>query len=150
MKRTSRILTAILCAVLTLGFTACQRDYEDLIIGLWEVVSSTLITTDNGTFTETPEEGQQEVLTFNKDLSCVMSETEHSGDESLTESFRGTYSISDDLLTMVVTYNWTDDEGDLHSDVQTLTFTIKTLDKDNLVLSRTVDTNVIEARFKRM
>lgn len=124
MKNAMKFLTAILCAVLTLGFIACQRDYEDLIIGSWEVVDITHIVDDGtnvDTRTETLGEGVQMVFTFNKDLSCEISETWTSEGHPVTTGAQGTYSISDDLLTIVIT------ESD--------TFTIKTLEKNNLVLS---------------
>lgn len=160
MKKIAKSLTAVLCAVLTLGFTACQKDAEDLIIGSWEVVSSTLIMDDGtnvDTRTETLGEGMQMVFTFNKDLSCEISGTWTNDGRAESDALQGTYSISGDLLTMVLTVSWQDDEGEWHSDVETMTFTIKTLEKDDLVLSRSQSreteegtiTSTKEYNFKR-
>ena len=136
MKKTAKSLTAVLCAVLTLGFTACQRDYEDLIIGSWEGVSCTITETIDGqssTETQVPPDGYSEIWTFNKDNTFVGKLTEG----RYSDTYQGTYSLSDDQLTIAVNSGWQDDEGEWHSTVDTETVTIKNLDRKELVFVMT-------------
>lgn len=138
MKNVLKTVAVALCTALTLGLVGCQRDYEDLIIGSWQIEKQ-VYTVSDGTHsrnvTETPQPGESDVLTFNKDLSFVTTSTWVEDGETFSESMRGTYSVSDDLLTMVGTDSWQDDNGEWHSDVETMTLTIKSLDKKEMVLS---------------
>jgi len=154
MKKIAKSLTAVLCAVLTLGFTACQRDYEDLIIGSWEVVSCTITETINGqssTETQVPPGGYSEICTFNKDNTFVDKRT----GGRYSDTNQGTYSLSDDQLTIAINSGWQDDEGEWHSTVDTETVTIKKLDKKELVIVMT-DTEsanytcLLESKLKRI
>lgn len=154
MKKIVKSLTAVLCAVLTLGFTACQRDYEDLIIGSWEVVGCTITETVDGqssTRTEALPVGYSETCTFNKDNTFVGKRTGGGG----SDTYQGTYSLSDDQLTIAVNSGWQDDEGEWHSTVDTETATIKNLDKKELVMVWTETeganyTYSVEYKLKRM
>lgn len=161
MKNVLKTVAVALCTALTLGLVGCQPDNEDLIIGSWQVEKQ-VYTVSDGTHgrnvTETPQPGESDVTTFNKDLSFVTTSTWVEDGESVSESMRGTYSVSGDLLTMVLTDSWQDDEGEWHSEVETMTFTIKSLDKKEMVLSmsetETEDgvtyTYTTEATFKKI
>ena len=140
MKNVLKTVAVALCTALTLGLVGCQPDNEDLIIGSWQI-EKTVYTMSDGTHsfteTETPQPGESNVLTFNKDLSFETTSTWVEDGETFSESMRGTYSVSDDLLTMVGTDSWQDDNGEWHSEVETITLTIKTLDKKALVMEAT-------------
>jgi len=148
-------------AALALAVTGCQKDPEDLIIGSWQVESQVYTTTAGSrthTETETPQPGESVVITFNKDLSFVATTTWVEDGETTSVSDRGTYSISGDLLTVVSTHSWENEDGELQSDVETMTFTIKSLDKKEMVLSMsetetedgTTYTYTTEATFKKI
>lgn len=156
MKKSVKLMSAVLCAVLTLGLTACQKDAEDLIIGSWQVEKQVYTMSDGThslTETETMEPGETGVITFNKDLSFVATTTWVEDGETTSVSERGTYSISGDLLTVVSAH-----DGELQSDVETMTFTIKSLDKKEMVLvlseteteDGTTYTYTTEATFKKI
>ncbi len=137
MKKAVKFLTVAFVAVMTLAVTGCQKDPEDLIIGSWQVESQVYTTTAGSrthTDTETPKAGESIVLTFNKDLSFVGTMTWTEDGETVSETHRGTYSISGDQVAIAVTSSWQDDYGEWHSEVDTETLTIKTLDKKVLVL----------------
>lgn len=161
MKNVLKTVAVALCTVLTLGLVGCQPDNEDLIIGSWQVEKQVYTMSDgthSQTETETMEPGETGVLTFNKDLSFVATTTWVEDGETVSESERGTYSVSDDLLTMVFTYSWEDENGEWQSEVETMTFTIKSLDKKEMVLSMsetetedgTTYTYTTEATFKKI
>lgn len=161
MKNVLKTVAVALCTALTLGLVGCQPDNEDLIIGSWQVEKQVYTMSDgthSQTETETMEPGETGVITFNKDLSFVATTTWVEDGESVSESERGTYSVSDDLLTMVFTYSWEDDNGEWQSEVETMTFTIKSLDKKEMVLSMsetetedgTTYTYTTEATFKKI
>ena len=138
MKNVLKAVAVALCTALTLGLVGCQPDNEDLIIGSWQVEKQVYTMSDgthSQTETETMAPGESDVLTFNKDLSFVTTSTWVEDGETFSESMRGTYSVSDDLLTMVSTYSWENEDGELQSEVETMTFTIKSLDKKEMVLS---------------
>ena len=138
MKNVLKTVAVALCTALTLGLVGCQPDNEDLIIGSWQVEKQVYTMSDgthSQTETETMEPGETGVITFNKDLSFVATTTWVEDGETTSESDRGTYSISGDLLTMVSTYSWENEDGEWQSDVETMTFTIKSLDKKEMVLS---------------
>ena len=140
MKKAMKFLTVAFVAALALAVTGCQKDPEDLIIGSWQVESQVYTTTTGSrthTETETPQPGESVVLTFNKDLSFVGTMTWTEDGETVSETHHGTYSISGDQVAMTVTSSWQDDYGEWHSEVDTETFTIKTLDKKVLVLVMT-------------
>lgn len=156
MKKAMRFLMVALVAAMALAVTGCQKDPEDLIIGSWQVESQVYTTTAGShthTETETMEPGETGVITFNKDLSFVATTTWVEDGETTNESWRGTYSISGDLLTVVSTH-----DGELQSDVETMTFTIKSLDKKEMVLvlseteteDGTTYTYTTEATFKKI
>lgn len=119
-----KTLAAIAFAALTLSLTGCSKDPEDLIIGSWEVTSMTMSLTSSEapgqpwTETFTPEEGESTVMTFAKDNTLTIVNTE----DGRTETDNGTYSVDDNTLTM--TY-----DGD------TQTFTISKIDKKNMTLT---------------
>lgn len=161
MKNVLKTVAVALCTALTLGLVGCQPDNEDLIIGSWQVEKQVYTMSDgthSQTETETMEPGETGVITFNKDLSFVATTTWVEDGETTSESDRGTYSISGDLLTMVSTYSWENEDGEWQSDVETMTFTIKSLDKKEMVLSmsetETEDgvtyTYTMEATFKKI
>lgn len=161
MKNVLKTVAVALCTALTLGLVGCQPDNEDLIIGSWQVEKQVYTMSDgthSHTETETMEPGETGVLTFNKDLSFVATTTWVEDGETVSESERGTYSVSDDLLTMVFTYSWEDENGEWQSEVETMTFTIKSLDKKEMVLSMsetetedgTTYTYTTEATFKKI
>ena len=161
MKKAMRFLTVAFVAALALAVTGCQKDPEDLIIGSWQVESQVYTTTAGSrthTETETPQPGESVVITFNKDLSFVATTTWVEDGETTSVSDRGTYSISGDLLTVVSTHSWENEDGELQSDVETMTFTIKSLDKKEMVLSMsetetedgTTYTYTTEATFKKI
>ena len=161
MKNVLKTVAVALCTALTLGLVGCQPDNEDLIIGSWQVEKQVYTMSDgthSQTETETMEPGETGVITFNKDLSFVATTTWVEDGETTSVSDRGTYSISGDLLTMVSTYSWENEDGEWQSDVETMTFTIKSLDKKEMVLSmsetETEDgvtyTYTMEATFKKI
>lgn len=133
MKNVLKTVAVTLCTALTLGLVGCQRDNEDLIIGSWEVVGCTITETVDGqssTRTEALPVGYSETCTFNKDNTFVGKRTGGFG----SDTYQGTYSLSDDQLTIAVNSGWQDDEGEWHSTVDTETATIKNLDKKELVM----------------
>ena len=161
MKNVLKTVAVALCTALTLGLVGCQPDNEDLIIGSWQVEKQVYTMSDgthSQTETETMEPGETGVITFNKDLSFVATTTWVEDGETTSESDRGTYSISGDLLTMVSTYSWENEDGEWQSDVETMTFTIKSLDKKEMVLSMSETeteggvtyTYTMEATFKKI
>lgn len=127
MKRAIKTLFAGLCAVLVLSLSGCSKNYEDLIVGKWNAVSADMTTTVSGmgeeydgteTDTQNFEEGDAS-FTFNEDGSF---ESYSVGDEEEGPSTtKGTYTVKDDQLTLNV-------EGGKQL------FTIKKLDKKELVL----------------
>ena len=129
MKKSLKTLAVLLCAALALLFTQCSKAPEDLIIGSWiiECTENTQIQDDETeTEIETPEEGEQIVLTFNKDNTVVIEETEiEDGTTHITTS-RGTYLIADNKLTLI-----NNDEGDYDSQ----TYDIDLLDRKAMTLS---------------
>ena len=138
MKNVLKAMAVALCTALTLGLVGCQPDNEDLIIGSWQDEKQVYTMSDgthSHTETETMAPGETGVITFNKDLSFVATTTWVEDGETTSESERGTYSISGDLLTMVGTDSWEDDNGEWHSEVVTMTLTINSLDKKEMVLS---------------
>ena len=120
-----KTLAAIAFAALTLSLTGCSKDPEDLIIGTWEVTSMTMSLTSSEapdqpwTETVTPENGESTVLTFAKDNTVTIVDTESDGHY---ETETGTYSVNDHTLTMTF-------EGDSE------TYTISNIDKKNMTIS---------------
>lgn len=138
MKNVLKTVAVALCTALTLGLVGCQPDNEDLIIGSWQVEKQVYTMSDgthSQTETETMAPGESVVFTFNKDLSFVSTMTWVEDGETTSESERGTYSVSGDLLTLVGTDSWEDENGEWQSEVETMTLTIKSLDKKEMVLS---------------
>ena len=127
--KTIKTLVAVAFAALTLSLTGCSKDPEDLIIGSWEVTDMTFSMTSSATpdqpWTETitPENGESTVLTFKKDGTLTIVDTDADG----TTTETGTYDVDDDKLTM--TYK--DEDGDTVND----TFTITTIDKKKMTLN---------------
>lgn len=138
MKNVLKTVAVALCTALTLGLVGCQPDNEDLIIGSWQVEKQVYTMSDgthSQTETETMTPGESVVFTFNKDLSFVSTMTWVEDGETTSESERGTYSVSGELLTLVGTDSWEDENGEWQSEVETMTLTIKSLDKKEMVLS---------------
>ena len=132
MKKSIKALAILICAAFALCFTQCTKSPEDLIIGSW-ILEYTEITSvyDDQTEIEqeTPDEGEQVVFTFNKDLSMTMEDTEVENGTTHTDISNGTYLITDNTITMTVV----DEDGD----VETLNFNIDLLDKKEMTLSQT-------------
>ncbi len=109
MKKTFKFFMAVAFATVTLGFASCSKT-EDLIIGSWELQSETYTQTIsgfsgeyaeyNGTHTETmtPSDGQSNVVTFNNDGTVTIVTTY----QNESETDNGTYTVSDDQLTMTI------------------------------------------------
>lgn len=139
MKKIAKSLTAVLCAVLTLGFTACQRDYEDLIIGSWNVENVVSISTElDRTFTDTytpADEGESMVFTFNKDNSFAITRSWTQEGVTRTDTLRGSYSINDNMLSVVMPHFIRNDEGELVTEEVTTRFTIDKLDKKEMAIT---------------
>ncbi len=123
-----KTLAAIAFAALTLSLTGCSKDPEDLIIGSWEVTSMTVSLSSSNApdqpwnETWTPENGESTVLTFKKDNTVTIVNTEN----GRTETENGTYDVDDNTLTMTIT----EEEGPT-----TQTFTISKIDKKNMTLT---------------
>ena len=87
------------CAAMFFAFTGCSKDFEKDIVGSWRLVSTTITETIQGqshTETETPDEGESTIMTFNEDNTCSESVTY----EGQTFTTTGTYSINGDQLTI--------------------------------------------------
>lgn len=127
-----KALVAVAFAALTLSLTGCSKDAEDLIIGSWEVTDMTISMTSSAapdqpwTETMTPEEGESTVLTFKKDGTLTIVNTDATGSDTET----GTYKVDDDNLTM--TYK--DEDGETNNE----TFTITSIDKKKMTLNVSV------------
>ena len=131
MKKCLKFLAVVICAAFTLCFTQCTKGPEDLIIGSWVVeYTETTQTYDGETEIEheTPAEGEQVVITFNKDLSMTIEETKVVDGTTHTDISRGTYLITDNTITMTVV-----DEDDDEEAPQTLN--IDLLNKKEMTLS---------------
>ena len=124
MKNTLKALCMMMAVALTFGMTSCSDDYEDLIIGKWNVESMTETisghpdASENGTFTETIPAGFTYTMTFNKDKSGEV----YMSYGGMTESESFTWSIDDDNLYMT-------------QDGETDCAIISKLDKKELILS---------------
>lgn len=129
MKKTLKTLAVTVIAALTMSLTGCQKD-ADLIVGTWDVTSETISWSISGltgeyaeyngdeTETVTPEAGYSQTMTFNKDNTCTITET----DEGHTESMSGTYTVKDGKLTLTV-------------DRDSQTYNIDNIDKKEMTLS---------------
>ncbi len=129
MKKIKSML-AVAIAALAMTFSSCGKDYEDLIVGSWEMTKMVATMTYsgfpdeydvNGTQTETitPEDGQSLTMTFSADGNVTIVSVDP---EDGTETTNGTYTIKDDQLTIA--------GGEL-----TGVYTIDNLDKSNMTLS---------------
>lgn len=124
MKKTLKTLSMILAVALTFGMTSCSDDYEDLIIGKWNVESMTETisghpdASENGSYTQTIPAGAIYTMTFNKDKSGVV----YMSFMGMTESDNFTWSISGDNLYMT-------------QDGETDCATISKLDKKELIVA---------------
>ena len=128
MKKHLKTLAVLICAAFALLFTQCSKAPEDLIIGSWilEYTETTEIEDEvTETEIETPEEGERTIITFKKDLTMVIEETEiEDGDTQVTTS-HGTYLITDNTLTL-----YSED-----ADMDSATFNIDLLDRKAMTLS---------------
>jgi hypothetical protein len=133
MKKTLKMLAAVVCAALTLSLTGCTKDNEDLIVGTWNVVSETMIVSgspiaeENGTFTEQIPEGYTMSMTFNKDNTGAITESE--GDHTESEPF--TYTVAGDILNII----YEEEPGSSYG--YSVRINIEKLDKKELILSMT-------------
>ena len=130
MKKNLRTLAILICAAFTLCFTQCTKSPENLIIGSWILeYTETTTTYDDQTQInhQTPDEGEQVVFTFNKDLSLVMEDTKVENGNTHVTTSRGSYLITDNTITMT-----SEDEGD-----EPVTYNIDLLDKKEMTLSMT-------------
>lgn len=87
------------CTAMVFAFTGCSKDLEKDIIGSWRLVNTTITETIQGqshTETETPDEGESTIMTFNEDNTCSESVTY----DGQTFTSTGTYSINGDQLTI--------------------------------------------------
>ena len=107
-----KFFAAMCCAAIVFAFTGCSKDLEDEIIGSWSLQSETVSETYNGqthTETETLEEGESVIMTFNED-NTLTEVVVYDGNEFTST---GTYSINGDKLTVHM-------EGDDESTTSTL------------------------------
>ena len=110
------------CAAMVFAFTGCSKDLEKDIVGSWSMVSTTIFETIQGqthTETETPEEGESTIFTFNEDNTCSKSVT-YAGQNFTTN---GTYSIKDDQLTITMEEQTSTGKIEIDGSDMTLTFT---------------------------
>ena len=129
--KTMKFFAAMCCAAIVFAFTGCSKDNAKDIIGSWSLQSTTVTETFNGqshTETETLEEGESSIYTFNEDNSYSNVIT-YDG-QSYTRT--GTYSISGDKLTI----NTVDFDGE----AETYTCTVK-IDGNDMTLTFTESQN---------
>lgn len=100
MKKTLKSIAVMLCAVLTIGLASCTKDNEDLIIGKWDVVSVTETISGhpdaemNGTHTENFTGAYSMSITFNKDKTGIMTDS----DGHTVDNNNFTYTVDGDVL----------------------------------------------------
>lgn len=129
MKNILKTLAVIICASFTLCFTQCTKSPENLIIGSWVLEYEDTTTTQDGETVidhKTPEEGEQVVMTFNKDLSMVIEETEVENGSTQVTTTRGTYLITDNKITI---------NSEIDGQSTSITYDIDYIDKHELTLS---------------
>ena len=97
MKKTLKALAAVICGVLMLSLTACQKDSE-LILGTWIENEATYTSIQNGeTFSFSMlEPGETMEMTFNADGTYTTFYHSNEGDSEEN----GSWSIKDDILTI--------------------------------------------------
>lgn len=126
MMKRMKLFAALFCAALTLGLSSCSKDdFEKDIVGTWKALDITYTETYNGeSHTETMTPDGDNRLTFNSDKTFVATT------DGVTEA-SGTWSISDDKLTMT---------GTSVEDGRTMTekYTID-IDGSNMTLSNSED-----------
>ena len=120
MKKTLKSLAAVICGVLTLSLTACQKDASELILGTWIENEATYTSTQNGESESFSmlEPGETMEMTFNADGTYTSFYHSNEGDADNS----GTWSINEDNITM------TDEMG-------TSVYHIDQLDKKTCTLS---------------
>ena len=98
MKKNLKTLVAAICAVLTLGLTACQKDAEELILGTWVENEVIYNFTQGGETYNVPmlEPGETNEITFNADGTYTTFYHSNDGDAE----GNGSWSINDDMITM--------------------------------------------------
>lgn len=97
-----KMFAAMFCAAMVFAFTGCSKDTEKDIVGSWSLVSTTVTETIQGqshTETETPEEGESSIATFNEDHTYKIVVTYR---ESGSFTTTGTYSLDGDKLTITL------------------------------------------------
>ena len=97
MKKTLKALAAVICGVLMLSLTACQKDSE-LILGTWIEDEITYTSIQNGeSFSFSMlEPGETVEITYKNDgtYTSIYHSTEGDSEEN------GSWSIKDDILTI--------------------------------------------------
>lgn len=94
-----KVFAAMFCAAMVFAFTGCSKDLEKEIVGSWRWESTTITETIQGqshTETDTPDEGESTIFTFNEDNTCSETVTY----EGQTFTTTGTYSLNGDQLTI--------------------------------------------------
>lgn len=90
------------------------------------------------TFTDTytpANEGESMAFTFNKDYSFAITRSWTEEGVTRTDTQRGSYSISDNTLSVVMPHFVRNDEGELVSEEETIPFTIDKLDKKEMAIT---------------
>ena len=120
MKKTLKTLVAVICGVLTLSLTACQKDAAELILGTWIETEATYTQTQNDETISFSmlDPGETVEMTFKNDGTYTTVYHSVIGDSDNN----GTWSINEDNITM------TDEMG-------TSVYHIDQLDKKTCVLS---------------
>ena len=98
MKKKLKVLAAVICGVLMLSLTACQKDSE-LILGTWIENEATYTSIQNGeTFSFSMlEPGETMEITYKNDgtYTSIYHSVEGDSEEN------GSWSIKDDILTII-------------------------------------------------
>ena len=98
MKKTLKALAAMICGVLMLSLTACQKDSE-LILGTWIENEATYTSIQNGeSFSFSMlEPGETMEITYKNDgtYTSIYHSVEGDSEEN------GSWSIKDDILTII-------------------------------------------------
>ena len=97
MKKTLKALAAVICGVLMLSLTACQKDSE-LILGTWIENEATYTSIQNGeSFSFSMlEPGETMEITYKNDGTYTSIYHSNEGDSEEN----GSWSIKDDILTI--------------------------------------------------
>ena len=120
MKKTFKTFVAVICGVLTLSLTACQKDASELILGTWIENEATYTSTQNGESESFSmlEPGETIEMTFNNDGTYTSIYHAVEGDAN----DNGTWSINEENITIT-------------DELSTTVYHIDQLDKKACVLS---------------